>query len=78
LEVTQEEKRSVFISNYNILLALVAFVAPQFGAYLLEQTSIDMAMIVSTILRGSSAGVFFFLYLFLKKNQSKSLPAAFI
>lgn len=78
LEVTEEEKRSVFISNYNILLALVAFVAPQFGVYLLEQTSIDMAMIVSTILRGSSAGVFFFLYLFLKKNQSKSLPAAFI
>ncbi|MBT2688209.1 MFS transporter [Bacillus sp. ISL-47] len=78
LEVTEEEKRSVFISNYNILLALVAFVAPQFGVYLLEQTSIDIAMLVSTILRGSSAGVFFILYLYLKRNKLKTLPAAFI
>lgn len=70
LEVTKEDNRSTCIANYNILLALVAFIAPQFGVFLLENTSMDVAMIISTILRGSSAILFFFMFLYMQKSHS--------
>ncbi|QED47673.1 MFS transporter [Cytobacillus dafuensis] len=74
LEVTKEENRSLCISNYNILLALVAFIAPQFGVFLLEYTNINTAMIISTILRGSSAILFFFMFIYLKRiNSNQSI-----
>ncbi|MBY0120560.1 MFS transporter [Bacillus sp. S/N-304-OC-R1] len=73
LEVTKEDNRSLCIANYNILLALVAFIAPQFGVFLLENTTMDAAMIISTILRGSSAIFFFFMFLYLKKQKPLSI-----
>ncbi|KAB2337691.1 MFS transporter [Cytobacillus depressus] len=73
LEVTNEDNRSTCISNYNILLALIAFIAPQFGVFLLEYTNMDIAMIVSGILRGSSAILFFFMFLYLKKREVYSI-----
>lgn len=72
LEVTKEDNRSTCISNYNILLALVAFIAPQFGVFLLETVSMDFAMTISSVLRGASAFLFFGLYLYLR-NQQKVL-----
>jgi MFS family permease len=72
LEVTKEENRSSYISNYNIILAIIGFVAPQFGVFLLEQSSMNMAMTISTILRGSSAFVFIWLYFTLKKEKQRS------
>lgn len=68
LEVTKEDNRTVCISNYNILLALIAFIAPQFGVFLLEQTNINIAMTVSTVIRSSSAVFFFLMFLFMKNN----------
>lgn len=68
LEVTKEDNRTICISNYNILLALIAFIAPQFGVFLLEQTSMNIAMTISSFIRGSSAIFFFFLFLFMKKR----------
>jgi MFS family permease len=72
LEVTNDNNRSSYIANYNVLLAIVGFIAPQFGVFLLEQTNMDIAMIISGVLRASSAIFFFSLYCFLKKKKVKS------
>lgn len=69
LEVTNEENRTVCISNYNILLAIVAFIAPQFGVFLLEMISMDVAMTVSSLLRAGSGLLFLWLFLYLKKRK---------
>lgn len=71
LEVTKEDNRSLCISHYNVLLAFVAFIAPQFGVYLLETTSMDMAMTTATVLRGLNAFLFLALYVFMKKEKFK-------
>ncbi|HWJ80222.1 MAG TPA: MFS transporter [Niallia sp.] len=68
LDVTEEKNRSECISNYNILLALVAFAAPQFGVFLLESTNIYTAMNISGFLRAISGVFFFCFYVYLKKN----------
>ena len=71
LEVTNKENRDSFISQYNILLAIVGFIAPQFGVLLLEQTSMSFAMIISTLLRITSGGLFILLsYLLTKKPKN--------
>lgn len=75
LEVTKEENRSMFISNYNILLAIVAFIAPQFGVFMLEATSMNIAMATSSILRGASAIFFLGLYYYLKKGKHQLMAA---
>ncbi|PLR78723.1 MFS transporter [Bacillus sp. V3-13] len=69
LEVTEDHNRSSCISNYNILLAIVGFVAPQFGVYMLETTTMDIAMWLSGFLRAFSAVFFIALYVYLKKNH---------
>lgn len=68
LEVTNKDNRDSFISQYNILLAIVGFIAPQFGVLLLEQASMSFAMITSTLLRISSGGLFIFLSIYLTKK----------
>lgn len=72
LDVTTTENRSICISNYNILLAFVAFIAPQFGVFLLETTNIYTAMNISGFLRAFSGVFFFFLYLYLKRSEGVS------
>jgi MFS family permease len=72
LEVTKEENRSSYIANYNILLAIIGFIAPQFGVFLLEISNINIAMTTSTIFRASSAFVFIWLYISLKKKYPVS------
>ncbi|MEQ2467595.1 MULTISPECIES: MFS transporter [Bacillaceae] len=72
LDVTNEDNRSLCISNYNILLAFVAFIAPQFGVFLLETTNIYTAMNISGFLRAFSGIFFFFLYIYLKRREGVS------
>jgi MFS family permease len=72
LEVTKEENRSSYIANYNILLAIIGFIAPQFGVFLLEISNINIAMTTSTIFRASSSLVFIWLYIALKKKYPAS------
>jgi MFS family permease len=72
LEVTKEENRSSYIANYNILLAIIGFIAPQFGVFLLEISNINIAMTTATIFRASSAFVFIWLYIALKKKYPAS------
>ncbi|WP_442593609.1 MFS transporter [Neobacillus sp. D3-1R] len=76
LEVTEEENRSNYIANYNVLLAIIGFVAPQFGVFLLETTNINVAMTISTIIRASSAFVFIWLYFTLKKGKQHPIKTA--
>lgn len=76
LEVTKEENRSSYIANYNILLAIIGFVAPQFGVYLLETSNMTIAMTISTILRASSAFVFIWLYFTLQKGKKNPIKTA--
>lgn len=69
LEVSKEENRSAFIAHYNVLLAFIAFVAPQAGVYLLEAFSMNVAMTTSTILRGLGAIVFYAFYVYMKREH---------
>ncbi|SEM55660.1 Major Facilitator Superfamily protein [Mesobacillus persicus] len=69
LEVTKEDNRSSCISQYNILLAIVGFVAPQVGVFLLEQTSMNIAMNTSSLLRLASGAVFLVFYVYVRKQK---------
>jgi MFS family permease len=68
LEVTKEENRGSFIAQYNILLAIIGFIAPQVGVYLLHLSSIDTAMNIASILRAFSGGVFLLFFIYMKKQ----------
>ncbi|RDU35870.1 MFS transporter [Neobacillus piezotolerans] len=73
LEVTKEDNRSSYIANYNVLLAIIGFIAPQFGVFLLEATNIGMSMSISTGVRASSAIFFLLFYVFMKKRNNRIL-----
>jgi MFS family permease len=60
LEVSEDDYRTSYITNYNFLLSFIAFLAPQFGVFLLEFFNMNVAMITATILRILSAVLFGF------------------
>lgn len=62
LEQSPDHVRTYCITTYNVLLSIVAFVAPQIGIWLLEQLGVEVAMYINSILRLLSAGLFFFVY----------------
>jgi MFS family permease len=68
LEVTKEENRGSFIAQYNILLAIIGFIAPQVGVYLLQLSSIDTAMNLAASLRLVSGAVFLVFYHYMRKQ----------
>lgn len=68
LEVTREENRGSFIAQYNIMLAIIGFIAPQVGVYLLHLSSVETAMNIASGLRALSGGVFLFFFLYMKKQ----------
>jgi MFS family permease len=70
LEVTREENRGSFIAQYNILLAIVGFAAPQVGVYLLHLSSIETAMNIASVLRMVSGGVFLLFFILMKKEYN--------
>lgn len=67
LENSPEEVRTYCITTYNVLLAIVAFISPQIGIWLLETYSMDIAMYASTTMRFLAAVCFLILYLLRKK-----------
>jgi MFS family permease len=71
LEQSPKEKRTYCITTYNVLLSLVAFIAPQLGIWMLEETGMHMSMTINTILRFLSALVFVLMYL--KRCQAPSV-----
>lgn len=63
LEQSPEASRTYCITTYNVLLAFMAFLAPQIGIWLLNAWGVEMAMYISSALRLLSAAVFFAVYL---------------
>ncbi|MER2070515.1 MAG: MFS transporter [Psychrobacillus sp.] len=63
LEKSPEQSRTYCITTYNILLALVAFIAPQMGIVLLEMVGMESAMTINSCLRLLSAGGFLYVYI---------------
>jgi MFS family permease len=63
LEQSPEASRTYCITTYNVLLAFMAFLAPQIGIWLLNLWGVEMAMYISSGLRLLSAAVFFAVYL---------------
>lgn len=71
LEQSPAHVRTYCITTYNVLLSIVAFVAPQVGIWLLEQLGVETAMYINSTLRFLSAGLFFIVYIkFTRKRKS--------
>jgi MFS family permease len=62
LEQSPEESRTYCITTYNVLLAVVAFLAPQIGIWLLDVLGVETAMYINSGLRLLSAALFFVVY----------------
>ncbi|MEH7332562.1 MFS transporter [Neobacillus drentensis] len=73
LEQSPAEKRTYCITTYNVLLSLVAFIAPQIGIWLLEVSGIQTSMGISSILRFMSALVFLLMYVKFMKTKKPIL-----
>lgn len=69
LENSPKEVRTYCITTYNVLLAIIAFTAPQIGIWLLETYAMDVAMYASTAMRFLAAVCFFVLYIMRRKRQ---------
>lgn len=73
LEQSPEEVRTYCITTYNVLLSVVAVIAPQIGIWLLNQFGIEIAMYVNSILRLSSAALFYFVYVKYAKRPTMAI-----
>ena len=73
LEVTTKENRTEAISNYNILLAIIAFISPQVGVWILEISNMTVAMNVSASLRFLTGFMFLGLFYYLKKTKQMQI-----
>lgn len=71
LNVSPSEDRSSCIGNYNILLSIVGFIAPQIGVLLLETYNMNEAMIISIFMRILGALLFLFLIRVLTPKANK-------
>jgi MFS family permease len=63
LEQSPEEVRTYCITTYNVLLSVVAFIAPQVGIALLDELGVETSMYISSLLRFLAAALFFVVYL---------------
>ncbi|KAA0965527.1 MFS transporter [Sporosarcina sp. ANT_H38] len=62
LEQSPEKSRTYCITTYNVLLAFVAFIAPQVGIFLLNVLGVETAMYINSGLRLLSAALFFVVF----------------
>ncbi|MEG0472584.1 MAG: MFS transporter [Solibacillus sp.] len=68
LENAPLEIRTYCITTYNVLLAIIAFISPQIGIWVLESFSMESAMYMTTAIRFLAAIGFFLLYA-VKRNK---------
>lgn len=73
LEQSPEASRTYCITTYNVLLALVAFLAPQVGIWLLNSWGVETAMYLNSGLRLLSAGLFFVVYMLYAREPKEAL-----
>ncbi|WP_243370791.1 MFS transporter [Tetzosporium hominis] len=76
LEHSPTEKRTYCITTYNVLLSLMAFIAPQIGIIFLELFGIVEAMHINAALRLSSSLVFFAMFWFYSRHKKRPEAAA--
>lgn len=62
LEQSPEESRTYCITTYNVLLAFMAFLAPQIGIWMLNSWGVETAMYLNSGLRLLSAALFYAVY----------------
>lgn len=72
LEQSPEASRTYCITTYNVLLAFVAFLAPQIGIWLLNAWGVETAMYISSGLRLLSAILFYVMYVQYEKVKKTS------
>lgn len=72
LEQSPEKLRTYCITSYNVLLSVVAFLAPQIGIWLLEMYGVDNAMYINSSLRLLSALLFFVIYIKYARDSKTS------
>ena len=63
LEQSPEASRTYCITTYNVLLAVVAFLAPQIGIWLLDMLGVETAMTLTPVY-ASSVPLYFLSYMF--------------
>lgn len=72
LEATPTQNRTTIISIYNTLIAISATIAPVIGVWIMSQTSLDLALICTGIIR--FLGSFAFAYVFIIKREKREQP----
>ena len=73
LENSPKQTRTYCITSYNVLLAIIAFVSPQIGIWLLEQFNMTIAMNISTIVRFAAALGFVYVYFRSKSSFTRNV-----
>ncbi|RFU63552.1 MFS transporter [Peribacillus saganii] len=73
LKATPDADRTNYIANYTFLLAIVGFIAPQTGVYLLNLLGMNHAMTIVSAARFIAA--FSFLFVAIKINKRQSVEA---
>lgn len=73
LENSPTEIRTYCITSYNVLLAIIAFISPQMGIWILEVFSMTTAMNVSTAVRLTAAVGFLYVYIHRKGSISENM-----
>ena len=73
LEQSPESLRTYCITTYNVLLSIVAFIAPQIGIWLLDLFGVEKAMYINSSLRLLSAALFFVVYIRYARDSKTSL-----
>ncbi|RFU68224.1 MFS transporter [Bacillus sp. V59.32b] len=69
LKATPDATRTNYIANYNFLLSIVGFIAPQFGVFLLNALGMNSAMSLVSMARFAAAFSFLFVAVKLEKRQ---------
>ncbi|MFD1738501.1 MFS transporter [Bacillus salitolerans] len=71
LRVSPDERRTSFLANYNLLIAVIGCIAPQVGVFLLEWFGIHVAMTLSSVIRWLGAFSFLLVFYIEYKNKRK-------
>ncbi len=74
LEVAPKGERTSYIAHYNMMIAVVGFIAPEFGVWLLHVLHMNLAMSISAFVRLASVALFFFVA---KQTQNQKKTSIF-
>ncbi|MFT4412221.1 MFS transporter [Fredinandcohnia humi] len=78
LSVSPTENRTSFLANYNLMIALIGFIAPQLGVLLLEYLGMVKAMSISSVFRFIGGISFLIVVFYFEKNNRNKLFKASI